>query len=159
MNEPNKAGYWWHKDDEGDGIWLVMQNGRITDGAFIYGHEEFDGEWIPVKSPEEIDVALEQARRDARYDAYGNMLDAIITGWRERYSEPMTIGEVESIIRMHVERALEQARAEERERASQIRDALEHLLSVSDKMPGVAPENWLRAIRKARQATRETGDE
>jgi hypothetical protein len=66
---------------------------------------------------EAIDAALEQARRDARYEAYGDMLDAVISDWRERYSEPMTIGEVESIVRMYVEKALEQARRESKQEA------------------------------------------
>jgi hypothetical protein len=61
--------------------------------------------------------SLEQARLDARYEAYGDMLDAVISDWRERYSEPMTIGEVESIVRMYVEKALEQARREVLEEA------------------------------------------
>jgi len=69
MKQPNKPGYWWYKDDEYDGIWLVTQDGRITDGAFVYNRDEFNGEWIPVQRPDEINVALKQAYAEGYTEA------------------------------------------------------------------------------------------
>jgi hypothetical protein len=92
--------------------WRGLALAHEMDAAVTEGAAQFE-RW----QREKAQAKLEQARRDARYEAYGDMLDAVISDWRERYSEPMTIGEVESIVRMYVEKALEQARREAIEQA------------------------------------------
>lgn len=46
------------------------------------------------------------------------------------------------------------ANEEGEERERELIDALEHLVSVSAKAPGVAEEEWRRALRKAQRVLR-----
>lgn len=69
MNEPSEPGYWWYEDNAEESIWLVMPDGGITDGAYIYSRDEFDGKWTPVQTPEEIEAALEKARAEGKCEA------------------------------------------------------------------------------------------
>jgi uncharacterized protein (UPF0335 family) len=85
-----KTGYWWYRDDEQDSIYFVTSDNEVTDGAFIYDLGEFDGEWVPVTTPEEVGVLLERIEelkverdrlRQELEQARGEERDRIESAW------------------------------------------------------------------------------